>query len=408
MSKVLKLTTGAETVSSDCWQLIFNHLNNDELKAISSVCKDFLAISNLVKKTLKVLHPNVHVLTKHLNRFTELNKIDLSKFHGDLDKAIRAIARSELSLEAIDFCPEATFEAESLRELGSNPKMRNLKGLNCFLTKRLHDEDLAVIANSFPNLEELNVCRYDYDEKKNPSDYGVKILASKLRVLKKILISVKRNKLTDESIVALSLNCTFLKDVTIISNGDAKVTEHGIGLLLRNRPNLESLCIGKIEKDSTASSTITIENSISHAKSLTFLTCHVMDISDELLMEIGKAKLPLKNVELLDCRNFTVSGLRMVVSKHLNKLSIKGSDCEADYGDIKLLLQRDVANLTHIEISHSLVTSLNLYLLSTKFPSLEKLKISNVILDDEASSPPSRKSLFPKGLILLKNKGTNS
>ncbi|XVF03945.1 hypothetical protein REPUB_Repub05bG0037300 [Reevesia pubescens] len=387
-----------EILPIECWESIISYLSDDGLKVVSLVCKDFLTISNICKDGLKVIHPGIGMLSKQLNRFKYLKKIDMKLFTGDLDEAILEIARSDqVNIEILDMSFQVAFKTESLRELGSNSKMKNLKALYCTAIQRLQDDDLVVIANSFPNLEELDLgyyrlwCPGERASAKNisdpstfPTDYGVESLASKLKLLKKIKFSGIYD-LTDRSVVALSLNCVFLKAVTICSDSLSvmSVTQNGIGLLLRNSPNLEALKIGFIEMMGYSQSTITIENSISYAKALTSLTFFQMYVSDMLLNAIAKAKLPLKKLGLRLCENFTVSGLLMVLSKSnfLTKLRILRSNIK-DVDMVRLLNGSDLGKLTHLDISQSQVTFSTLFQLSTKCPSLVEIRMDNTKIGD--------------------------
>ncbi|XP_022748103.1 uncharacterized protein LOC111297735 [Durio zibethinus] len=331
----------------DYWQSIFSHLDHDGLEAVSLVCKDFLIISNIYKHSLQVIHPGVDMLSKQLNRFKQLKNINLKPFTGDLDEVILEIARSDISLQVLDICHQDGLKAESLKELGSNSKMKILKVFNCLMrNSNLQDNDLVVIANSFPNLEELDLRIFNFLPNNClandscspwfPTDFGVEIL---------------RN------------------------NG---VTEKGIAFLLRNKPNLEALSIGNIKMDSSQS-TITIENSISHAKALTSLEFSRMDVSDILLIAVAKAELRLTKFVLHFCKKFTVTGLLMVLSNYqLTKLGLVEGDI-ADV-DIELVLSRDVSKLTHIEIKRCQVTSSTLFLLSTRCPSLVEIRMKQIAL----------------------------
>ncbi|OMO64992.1 Leucine-rich repeat, cysteine-containing subtype [Corchorus olitorius] len=334
MSKLLKTAQGSETIPSDCWESAFHHLNSAELKAVALTWKDFL---RLVKKSLNVVNPDVTLFSKQIKRFTHLKRIDLRDFQGDLDEAIREIARSGLCLENL-YLRGTAFETQSLKELGSNPNIaKNLKVLHCLQNQRFNDDnDLAVIANSFPNLEQLQI--------------GHK-----------------------ESFVASSVYSVFSTHVLIMGSGNVdhvvNVTEHGIGLLLRNMPKMERLCIAHIDKSWSA---INIENSIGHTKSLTHLAFVDMDVSDNLLMEIGKLKL--KYFSVSRCRNYTVSGL-LAVSKYLNVLRIE--DANIRDLDVEFLLGRgDLANLTCTEIISNQVTSSTLLLLLMKCSSLVDIKLT--------------------------------
>ncbi|OMP07594.1 F-box/LRR-repeat protein [Corchorus olitorius] len=92
MPKLLEPAAGAENLSSDCWQSVFDHRNQRHLKAVSLASKDFLTNSNLVKKRFNVIHPDVKVLSQHLKRFTQVKEINVSRFQGDLNEAIREVA----------------------------------------------------------------------------------------------------------------------------------------------------------------------------------------------------------------------------------------------------------------------------------------------------------------------------
>ena len=239
----------ADILPIDCWQSIFKHLDDEELEAVSLVCKDFFTISNICRDSLLVIQPRVGLLSRQLKRFNQLKNIYLIMLRGDLDSVILEIARSLISLDAFHIRDSGKFKIESLEELGSNPNMKNLKVLKFWL-KGLHDDDLVVIANSFPNLEQLDLENLNYLTEDNSfTDFGVEILASKLKLLKKIRIV--GYFLSDRSVVALASNCVFLQDVTITCNRNHGMTENGIGFLLRNRPTLVALSIGGIKMNSS-------------------------------------------------------------------------------------------------------------------------------------------------------------
>ncbi|XP_022748102.1 uncharacterized protein LOC111297734 [Durio zibethinus] len=401
-----------EILPLDCWQSIFNHLDDHGLEAVSLVCKDFLAISNICKHSLQVIHPRVGMLSKQLKRFKQINKINLKQFIGDSDKAIVEISRTEICLQVLDIWHEGEFMTESLKELGSNPKMKNLKVFNCLMrNSNLQDNDLVVIANSFPNLEELDLRNFNFlpnyclaNDSCSPwfpTDFGVEILASKLRLLKKICI-YGEHYISDRSVVALASNCVFLQDVTIKCYRNNGVTENGIGFLLRIRPNLEALSIGCIKMD-CSQSTITIENSISHAKALTSLEFSRMDVSDMLLVAVAKAKLRLTKFVLHFCKKFTAMGLLMVLSNYqLTELGIV--DADISDVDMELLLSTDVRKLTHLEISNCQVTNSTLFLLSTRCPSLVEIRMELIAIDgqidDGYNNFPSPKNHRAQNLCL--------
>ncbi|OMO57305.1 Leucine-rich repeat, cysteine-containing subtype [Corchorus olitorius] len=270
-------TDGVEALPIDCWRLVFENLSQDDLKAVSLTCKDFLANSNIFRKSLKVIHPKVSMLSQHLKRFTQLKRIDLSGFPGDEnEEALSEIARSELSLESLEL-------------------------------------DVTV-----------------------------------------------SNK----------------KRVTLLENKNKRVTEHGIGLLLRNRPNLEALSLSHIMRSST--SNITIENSISHAKALTSLTFSRMDIPDTILMEIAKAKLRLKgdlgnltHIQLSSCKMTSSTFLLLLTNcPWLVEIKMSKSEVNGEVGNILLCKHHSIRNIHFYfcKFSEALVKQLTLL-----FPNLNDL-----------------------------------
>ncbi|XVF52172.1 hypothetical protein PTKIN_Ptkin04bG0243600 [Pterospermum kingtungense] len=344
----------------DCWQIILKHLDDDGLEAVSLVCKDFLTISNILKDSLQVVHPDVGMLSKHLNRFKQLKKISFRQFTGNMNKAILEIVRCDVSLDVLDILLFDSM-SELLKELDTNSKLaKNLKTLklSCTLYRGLTDDDLVVIANSFSNLEQLKFGKCSCRGRCLATDYGYKILATKLKFLKKIHI-IGTLKVTDRSLIALSRNCAFLKAVAINSSFQMGITENGIGILLGNRPNLEALRLGGFDWSRSA-----------------------MKISDMLLNKIAKTKLPLKKLELSFCRNFTVGGLLMV-SPYLTKLHI---DVDIQ-PDLELFLNGDVdvGKLTHIviECRRNVTYSSMMLLLSTKCPSLVEIKMEYAKFDGQ-------------------------
>ncbi|OMP04079.1 Leucine-rich repeat, cysteine-containing subtype [Corchorus olitorius] len=369
---LLRPTDGVEALPSDCWRLVFENLSQDDLEAVSLTCKDFLTNSNLVKKSLNVIHPKVTMLSQHLKRFPQLKILNLSGFRGDLDEAMSEIACSGISLEGLELY-KRYISISGVIDLGSNPKMKNLKTLIVTDITCLDDEDVVEIANLFPNLEELQIIGFElhgvwvnYPKRPFAGDSGIEYLASKLKLLRKIHFT-DQYIISDRSIIALSVNCVFLKDVTISNH---RVTEHGIGLLLQNRPNLEDLSLSHIR---SSTSNITIENSISHAKALTSLICFRTEIPDTFLMEIAKAKLRLKVLQLNNCCSFTASGLLMV-SSYLNELEIDRHFGILD-AEMEILAKGDLGNLTHIQLKGCKMTSSTFLLLLTNCPWLVEIKM---------------------------------
>lgn len=129
------------------------------------------------------------------------------------------------------------------------------RGFHC-----LHLNDFEVIANSFPNLEQLKfacMCKpWAWFRGKSlpfPTVEAIDFLASELKLLKKIHIS-RSSHICDQSLVALSQNCIFLNAVTICGR-EHDVTENDIGFLFRNMPYLQDLSITATKKMNSSQST---------------------------------------------------------------------------------------------------------------------------------------------------------
>ncbi|XVF00281.1 hypothetical protein REPUB_Repub03eG0271400 [Reevesia pubescens] len=184
---------------------------------------------------------------------------------------------------------------------------------------------------------------------------------------------------------------------------DHGVTEHGFGFLLRNRPNLEALLI-RFMGLHPSQSTINIENSISHAKALTSLEFSDMDIPDKLLIAVAKAKLQLKKLVLISSKKFAVTGLLMDLSDYLTDLCIKGADItDSNLGTV---LSKDLRKLIRIEITNCNVTESTLFLLPTKCPSLEEIRMEMTAVGSKLNDNvpvPSFKSNGVKNLYLANN-----
>ncbi|KAL9265045.1 hypothetical protein AKJ16_DCAP17436 [Drosera capensis] len=91
------------------------------------VSKQFLSISNCSRATLNIFDPTIQDLPKYLQRFTNDEKINLSRFHGDLHRALVQIAESGVLLEELDVSG-GNFHTVPLKELAGS-SLRNSKVL---------------------------------------------------------------------------------------------------------------------------------------------------------------------------------------------------------------------------------------------------------------------------------------
>ncbi|KAL6953581.1 hypothetical protein U1Q18_044072 [Sarracenia purpurea var. burkii] len=296
----------------ECWELILNRLDHhSHLEAPSLACKRFLSITNELRTHFAV-NPTIFklggTLSKLFARFRHLKSVDLSGFHGDIDPVITEIAVSDLKLESLDVSNSNCLPLECLKLLGS--KMKSLRVLNCSNLDVFRDIELVVIAESIPWLEELDI---SYPGEVGLTDDGIKVLSSKLGVLRKINIS-GNHFLTDKSLFALSSNCVFLKEIVILRC--SLVTLHGIEFVMRNSPQLSSVSVGKIEISRSSLYYLPLLDSFTSARGLSTLYIHDSFVPDEFLYSLAKAGFLLKRLSLSFCWNFTFSGISSLLYTH--------------------------------------------------------------------------------------------
>ncbi|XP_058215219.1 uncharacterized protein LOC131326444 [Rhododendron vialii] len=315
----------------DCWELIFHKMrenNERELDSISLVSKQFLSISNQVKLSLNVNNGTLPLLPNLLQRFRHIKTIVIDiNAQKDIDGLVDQISRSGvLNLQAIKFgwCmtepPRHGFKALALNKNIKN----NLKVLNCSAWTYMQDNDLDLIADCFPLLEELRISAYtkedNHEVAERITDDGVDALASKLKELKKIVFKGNACFITDQSLISLSTNCVKLTKIglSLSTSSQHRVTGDGVGFVTRHSPNLTSLSLSlKLWSPQHSAISLTRENVFTDAKNLRSLTMNRYLISVKHICFIAKARPPLKKLKLV---------------------GFSGRYCEI-YGALKMLLQ---------------------------------------------------------------------
>ncbi|KAL6996686.1 hypothetical protein U1Q18_006815 [Sarracenia purpurea var. burkii] len=289
----------------ECWELILNRLDHhSHLEAPSLACKRFLSITNELRTHFAV-NPTIFIrggtLSKLFARFRHLKSVDLSGFRRQIYRLILEIAVSDLKLESLDVSNNKCLSLECWKLLGS--KMKSLRVLKCSYLRFFRDIELVAIAKSMPWLEELDisfpVVDLDLDRDGFPvyqrplspgevglTDEGIKVLLSKLGVLRKIDIS-GNHFLTDKSLFALSSNCVFLKEIVILRC--PLVTQHNIEFVMRNSSQLSSILVGKIEISRSSLYYLPILDSFTSARGLSTLYIHDSLVPDEFLYSLAKA-----------------------------------------------------------------------------------------------------------------------
>ncbi|XP_021736512.1 F-box protein SKP2A-like [Chenopodium quinoa] len=286
----------SKELPDECWEIIFNRLKHEsDQESITLVCKRFLSISDFLRVSLKLSgYTPITVLCRLLKRFSNLKKLQVCNFRGDMNEAILAIARSGLDLEELVALSDCRSHPEVwLEELSSS--MKSLKVLK--FTGGEGDADFVRVADAFPQLEEL----YIKDEAPyiiSVTDKGMDYMSSKLKRLRKIDLSNK-SRVSDKSLISLSKNCPLLEQIEI--HDCNSVTQEGISFLFNNSHHLNLLYICKYLKIDSFG----VEGSTNILTNLQSLRLQYVDIPDEFLFSIIEARIHLTDLALTDCKSYT-------------------------------------------------------------------------------------------------------
>lgn len=288
----------------------------------------------------------------------------------------------------------------------------SMKTLICADVGFFDDNDLFVIGDWFPALEELDIsCLVPghgfLDTVSNPAlvsgtvtDLGITRLSLKLRKLRSINVS-GNVFISDKSLMALSSNCEKLGRIK--AHSCSFLTTNGINFVLRHSSNLTEL---SVDENMIASfSQHTIECFRSYTRALHCLNFFQVLVPDELLLAIGGANLPLKTLNLNDCKGFTFSGISTLVRFYpsLHHLGLDGTKFLTD--ESMSILTKHLPHL--ISISLCVCTSLTIltfFNLANNCPSLKMLSMSRTRLGKENIFIDSVRNCRIRYLVLAENK----
>ncbi|KAF7153645.1 hypothetical protein RHSIM_Rhsim01G0030700 [Rhododendron simsii] len=373
----------------DCWELIFQKLREDDerdLHSVSLVSKRSLSISNWVKHSLKLNDKTIPLLPNLLQRFRHIESIviDDTDSHNDIDGVVHQISQSGvLNLQAITFSSSTEPPRDGFKALALNKNMKNkLKVLDCSGLISIQDNDLVLIADCFPRLEELRISASDYmcdDEvAAHITDDGVEALASKLKELKRIDFEGNTCFITDQSLISLSTNCVKLREINLRIYGGGLVTEDGVDFVVPHSPNLTSLLL-QLRSLQPSTFSFTIGNPFTHAKNLHSLTMFQELVTDKRICLVAKARPPLKKFELMGFmgRYPEIHGalklLLQACQSTLKELTLGAWSLELEDTGIADLAPY-LSNLTSIDLhEHFHLTCVTFCTLTKYCPSLQKL-----------------------------------
>ncbi|MED6171609.1 hypothetical protein PIB30_042208 [Stylosanthes scabra] len=321
----------------ECWESIFKHLTHHphDLESLSLVSKHFLSLTNRLLTHLTVFDPLLPLLPALLRRFPNLTSIKVPGsryFTGDINALLSQIASFDLpSLHSLEISYQDTFPSHGLRQFSQ--KFPTLKSLNCSRMR----PNLVLIAECFPNLEEIHVTFTSFYPE---TDLQVKALTSGLKKLRKVYLS-GNYILQDSSIFTLCQNCVSLEEL-VVRGGI--VTLELIGTLVS-------------------------------LKCLTCLHLSHSDISDEALCALADGVLPLRELSLQGCKGYQYSGISSLLRKcnNLQCLDLQGTEFLNDECVIELSLL--LANLNVVKLSGKNLTDLSLFAIMRNCPLITEIRM---------------------------------
>lgn len=287
--------------------------------------------------------------------------------------------------------------------------MKSLTSLKCSKFRRLCDRDLIEISNSLPLLEELDISYANSncdDGRWHITDDAIEVLSRKLNNLQKIDFS-GNCLISDRSLIALSSNCLFLRE--ILFHNCCFVSPNGIGFALSNSANLVSVSMRSDLHPSLGRwSSPSFENSFMRAGALSSIEFSTVAISDACLCTIAKAHFPLKKLALPRCRNFTFLGISSILQAHpfLNELDLSGASFLTDQ------CIRDLSGYLSTLISINLtacakLTNSTFFVLTRSCSSLKEIKMESTNLGEEGLVVGLGKNTRIRSLRLARNKHMN-
>ncbi|XXG51972.1 hypothetical protein AAC387_Pa03g0410 [Persea americana] len=234
----------------------------------------------------------------------------------------------------------------------------------------LQDRDLMKIADSFPDLEELDISYPRDSFFTGISDEGISGIAEKLQKLRSINIS-GNDFISDVSLIKLSS----LPSLSNISARNCRrLTISGIDYVIQHCSNLLSL---SISINPRSSSHAFIESFHANASNLQSLELSYTCVSDELLSVIGNHKLVLLKLVLSGSHGFTFDGLSTVVlgQQSLQHLNLYGTGFLTD--EMMSSLSEHLPHVFSIGLNCCTpLTSSTIFNLAKNCPSLEEISMS--------------------------------
>ncbi|GAU34830.1 hypothetical protein TSUD_259100 [Trifolium subterraneum] len=358
----------------ECWESVFKFFNEADgndilyLKSLSVVSKQFLSITNRVRFSLTICDPAHPFLRQLFKRFPNLTSLNLTRFHGDLNKLLRQISCFPLNITSLNL---STIPSKGI--LTFSDKITTLTSLTWSNINSIDHYDLEYLADCFPLLEELDLS--------NPSSSHSMFREEKphswtLFKLRKVRLDCQ-HYISDQLLFDMFKNCKHLEEAIIL--GYDGITNTGIATALSQRPNLRSLSLSDTFGPFNNITKHFIDSLVS-MKGLTCLDLFCSQISDELLYSIAREGLPLTRLVLQNCYNYSYAGIICLLSKcrqSLQHLDLLNADFLNDQHVVEFSLL--LSNLVFINLSKcKMLTESALFTLVRNCASLREIEMESI------------------------------
>lgn len=371
----------------ECWEVVFDKLgHHSDLQTLILVCKRFLSIISHLRTVFNLNIPAVLIHGENLstifNRFPNIKSINLRQAGDSIPRLLDQITTSSLTIQSLDISEGSCLSVNRFQVLGQN--LKSLRVLKCSAILGFSNRNLAVIANSVPWVEELDISyprilskQEENIEDMYVTDCGIEMLSSKMTGLRKIDISGYQF-VTDKSLMFLSSNCVFLEQVVV--RDCAMISGAGIQFLVRNSPNLASLTVRRIDLRTHPRNLLTID-CFSYARCLSTLDIEDVGISNDIFYSLSVSGIPLKSFTLVGCYGFTCYGIAILLKRYpsLEYLSLT----DAHFPDDTFFLgelSSYICKLTAIKLKVCYLTESTFFMLAKSCPLLEDIDMGNTLM----------------------------
>ncbi|RHN58836.1 putative leucine-rich repeat domain, L domain-containing protein [Medicago truncatula] len=201
-------------------------ITNSSFRSLSFVSKQFLSITNRLRFLVKISEATIPFLSRLFERFPNITSLNITltsnawSREAHLGEFLAKISASPLNLKSLTLYHAVRVPENELRALSE--KMKSLTSLACYQMRFINKNDLFLIADCFPLLEELILtdtgcphnCAIDSDDQF--------LALPKLR-----RIALTSNIVGGHSIKNLCKSCDLLQEVKVVGGRVARYAFRG-------------------------------------------------------------------------------------------------------------------------------------------------------------------------------------